>query len=111
MRDEAEPAAARPSYWLTRFAILRMLGLVYTVAFLVIVRQWQPLLGSDGLLPAASLLDAVADTGGSAFDRFWKLPTLFWLGSSDAAFRFAAEAGLVLSLLVLLGFANVPILL
>ena len=72
MDGEARPAAARPSYWLTRFAILRMLGLVYAVAFLVIVRQWQPLLGSDGLLPAASLLDAVAETGGSAFDRFFE---------------------------------------
>ena len=42
MSGEAQPAAARPSYWLTRFVFLRLLGLVYIVAFLVVVNQWQP---------------------------------------------------------------------
>ena len=41
-----------PSYWLTRFLFLRLLGLVYAVAFLVILYQWPPLLGSRSLLPA-----------------------------------------------------------
>ena len=99
-----------PSYWLTRFAILRLLGLVYAVAFLVIVNQWQPLLGSDGLLPAASFLDAVADARGHGFATFLKLPTFFWLTRSDTAFQIAGYVGLGLSLVVLLGFANVPIL-
>ena len=61
MSGEASPLAERPSYWLTRFVVLRLLGLVYTVAFLVIVNQWQPLLGSDGLLPAALLPERVAE--------------------------------------------------
>jgi len=32
-----------PTYWLTRFFFLRLLGLVYTVAFLLILWQWEPL--------------------------------------------------------------------
>jgi len=39
-------------YWLTRFAILRLLGFVYFFAFLSLACQVLPLIGSDGLLPA-----------------------------------------------------------
>ena len=54
------------SHWLTRFVFFRLLGLVYTVAFLIVVLQWQPLLGSDGLLPAAAFLEAVKANTGTA---------------------------------------------
>ena len=100
-----------PSYWLTRFVFFRCLGLVYAVAFLVIVFQWGPLVGSDGLLPAARFLDAVGAAWGRGFGTFLRLPTFFWLDASDAAFRVGGYLGLALSLLVLLGFADVPILL
>jgi len=99
------------SYWLTRFVFFRLLGLVYSVAFLIVVRQWPPLLGSHGLLPAASFLDEVAGVHGHGLGAFLRLPSLFWLNASDAAFRGGGYLGLVLSLLVLLGLANVPILL
>src|SRR2546426_10635105 len=39
------------SYWLTRFVILRLLGLVYFVAFLSLSRQVLPLIGGHGRLP------------------------------------------------------------
>ena len=66
MANEPGASAARraSSYWLTRFVFLRLLGLVYSVAFLIVVRQWPPLLGSGGLLPAASFLDAVGAAQG-----------------------------------------------
>jgi hypothetical protein len=40
------------SYWLTRFVILRLLGFVYAVAFLVAAQQLLPLIGEHGLTPA-----------------------------------------------------------
>ncbi len=89
---------------------LRLLGLVYVVAFLIVIDQWEPLLGSRGLLPARELLDAVADAHGRGVGTFLRLPTLFLFDSSDSAFRAGGWVGLVLSLLVLCGFANVPIL-
>src|SRR5712691_665140 len=98
------------SYWLTRFVFFRLLGLIYTVAFLIVVFQWPPLLGSDGLLPAASFLDAVGSAEGRGPGAFLRLPSVFWLHASDAAFRVGGYVGLGLSLLVLLGLANVPIL-
>lgn len=109
--DSRDYAASAPSYWLTRFVFLRLLGLVYTVAFLIVVLQWPPLLGSDGLQPAASFLDAVGAFEGRSVGTFLRLPTLFWLNASDAAFRAGGYVGLGLSLLVLFGLANVPILL
>jgi hypothetical protein len=101
---------AAPAYWLTRFVFLRMLGLVYTVAFAIVVLQWQPLLGSHGLLPAARFLEEIGRAYGGGADAFWRLPTLFWLDASDATFRACGLAGLGLSLAVLFGLANAPML-
>ena len=100
----------RTSYWLTRFLFLRLLGLVYVVAFLIIVNQWQPLLGSHGLLPAREALDALGETKGRGLLAFLRLPTLFLFDASDAAFRVGGYAGLLLSLCLLCGLANVPLL-
>jgi hypothetical protein len=103
-------ASVASSYWLTRFVFLRALGLVYAVAFLVVVNQWGPLLGSHGLLPARAVLDDLAATYGRGPATFLRLPTIFWLDASDAAFRAGGYLGLALSLVVLAGFANVPLL-
>jgi hypothetical protein len=99
------------SHWLTRFVFFRLLGLVYTVAFLIVVFQWQPLLGSNGLLPARRFLEAVSRGYGRGLGTFLSMPTLFWLDASDTAFRIGGYAGLALSLLVLFGLANAPVLL
>src|SRR4029077_7782343 len=48
------------SYWLPRFALLRLLGRVYVVASLSPAQQVLPLIGHDGLLPADAFLDRVA---------------------------------------------------
>ena len=96
----------RPTYWLTRFAVLRLLGLVYLVAFLVFCQQGLPLIGSDGLLPAADYLRRVAAHAGSRLDGFRLLPSIFWLDVSDRALTAAGWCGAALSLLVVGGFAN-----
>ena len=97
--------AAEPvTYELTRFAILRLLALVYLVAFLVLVRQGDALLGSHGLLPIARLVEFQrARMGVSAYGR---MPSLFWLASSDAVLHAAAWTGVALSAAALLGATN-----
>ena len=55
------------SYWLTRFVILRLLGFVYAVAFLVAANQLVPLIGQHGLTPATHFLNR-----GSNAARFTK---------------------------------------
>ena len=44
---------------LTRLVLLRGIGFIYLVAFSILVLQVLPLLGSRGLLPAASFLAQV----------------------------------------------------
>src|SRR6185436_5753434 len=51
--------ATTTSYVLTRFVLLRLLGFVYAVAFLVAIQQQDVLIGHDGILPAERFLDRV----------------------------------------------------
>jgi Lipase maturation factor len=104
------PRLSASTHWLTRFVFFRALGLVYTVAFLIVIFQWEPLEGSHGLLPARDVLTQVRGAHGVGA-AFLRLPTLFWLGDSDAAFRVGGWVGLTGSLVLLAGFANVPLLL
>jgi len=99
-------AGVRPTYWLTRFLILRLLGLVYAVAFLVAINQIIPLIGEDGLLPLGSFLKTVIDALGSSFAGFVRLPSLFWFAHSDAVLLAVAWTGFLLSCVVIAGFAN-----
>ncbi|HLI85526.1 MAG TPA: lipase maturation factor family protein [Bryobacteraceae bacterium] len=85
------------SYWLPRLVFQRGLGLVYLIAFLVAANQWIPLLGEHGLLPARLYLKRAS---------FRAAPSLFFWWSSDAAFRAAAWAGIILSCVVLAGLAD-----
>jgi hypothetical protein len=99
-----------PSYWLTRFVILRLLGVIYAVAFLVANNQLIPLIGSNGLLPVSHYLNQVSAALGSAGSGFMRLPSVFWLWHSDTVLLTVAWLGFILSLLVVAGFANVPIM-
>lgn len=101
-----------PSFWLVRAALLRSLGLIYAVAFMILVQQGRALLGEHGLLPAQRFLDFVATSrAGSQSGGFWLLPSVFWLSGSDLWLGVAAWLGLVGALAVLAGFANAPTLL
>jgi hypothetical protein len=99
-----------PAYWLTRFMILRLLGVVYAVAFLVAINQIVPLIGSDGLLPIGIFLKQVTNALGSTGAGFRRLPSIFWFVHSDNALRTAAWIGFILSCVVVAGYANAPLL-
>jgi hypothetical protein len=80
----------RHSYWLTRFVILRLLGIIYAVAFLVAINQIIPLIGSNGLLPLNIYLKQITAALGSTTSGFTHLPSVFWLWHSDGALLTAA---------------------
>ncbi len=117
----AEPLGRRNTLWwlirdggaeyqLTRFVILRLLGFVYAVAFLVAANQLVPLIGEHGLTPAIHFLERVQSHLGSSAAGMMRVPTLFWFGISDRALSIFAWVGFGLSLVVLAGYANVIIL-
>ena len=91
---------------LTRFLILRLLGVIYTFAFLALLLQAVPLIGHDGLLPADAFLDRVRAAGWG----FFKLPSIFWLGISDDLIRILAAVGVALGALCAVGVTNAILL-
>lgn len=103
----------RPAYLLTRWLFLRMLGVIYLVAFVSLWTQIEGLAGSRGILPAEdtmSLLRQQADQQQLGLQRFWLAPTLCWLNASDGFLNFLCGAGAALSLLLIAGLAPLPVL-
>ncbi|MGB9156687.1 MAG: lipase maturation factor family protein, partial [Chthoniobacterales bacterium] len=98
------------SYWLTRFVILRLLGFVYAVAFLIAAQQLVPLVGEHGLTPASHYFARIQEQFGSRSAAAIQLPSLFWFGISDQRLTTFAWIGFGLSLVVLGGYANAILL-
>jgi hypothetical protein len=94
------------TYWLTRFVILRLLGLVYAVAFLVAINQSLALIGSNGLLPVGSYLMRISEALGSNTAGFFRLPSVFWFNHSDGGLMVVAWTGFILSCVMLAGYCN-----
>src|SRR4051812_23709800 len=109
--DAAISAASKTQYWLSRFILLRFLGFIYFVAFFCAVKQIIPLVGHDGLLPADDYLRRLGAHFGSNADGFFELPSVFWFGISDGTLLTVSWIGLVLSIVVMCGYANSLIML
>jgi predicted DCC family thiol-disulfide oxidoreductase YuxK len=90
----------------TRRAVVAGIGLCYLAAFWSFGAQVRGLIGSDGLAPAASYLEAVAKQLGPA--RYWELPTLAWASASDGALVGYCAAGALASLGLILDVAAGP---
>ena len=82
---------------------LRLLGLIYLIAFVSLATQVTGLIGSDGILPAGEYLDRLRDTYGNEAYRFY--PTLLWLSSSDLALTTLCGFGVTASVLLIAGIA------
>jgi predicted DCC family thiol-disulfide oxidoreductase YuxK len=94
----AEP----PTYARATWLFLRLLGLVYLIAFWSLGGQILGLVGHDGILPADRYLAAARALPG--LERFWMLPTLAWVSQSDVWLRAMCWGGVALALLVVAGF-------
>jgi predicted DCC family thiol-disulfide oxidoreductase YuxK len=85
-----------PSRALVRNLFLRLLGVVFLIAFVSLLAQITLLVGERGLLPAEAYFRIVP----------WQAaPSLFRLDASDAVLRTTAVAGVLLSLLLVSGMA------
>src|SRR5437899_2032264 len=92
-----------PTYFWARRWFLRMLGLVYLIAFVSLWVQVDGLVGSNGMSPVSQFLTAVRQQLG--VDAYFVLPTLCWFDSSNAFLHFLCGGGVVLSLLLIFGAA------
>jgi lipase maturation factor 1 len=94
-----------PTWFLTRRVFICLLGLVYLVAFLSLWTQIEGLVGHEGILPVDTFLkDAQAHWGA---DRFYQLPTLFWLHAGDEFLQTICLLGAGAALLVMLNRATI----
>jgi hypothetical protein len=87
---------------------LRLVGVVYLIAFLSLAAQVPGLIGAHGILPAGAFLDRAHAAYGSAAYRLF--PTLCWLGAGDGMLRALSWGGAVLALLLVAGVAQAPVL-
>jgi lipase maturation factor 1 len=85
----------------SRWLFLRLIGVVYLIAFVSLAVQITGLVGERGILPIGEFLAQVhARYGGSAY---YNWPTLAWLSSSDAWLSSLCWGGAAASLLLIAG--------
>ena len=83
----------------SRRLFLRLLGIVYLIAFASLGVQMTGLVGSRGILPIGELLSRAHTAYG--VEAFHAFPTLLWLSSGDAMLLFLCWGGAALSLLLI----------
>lgn len=98
-----------PTFFLARRLFIASLGLCYFSAFASLGSQIIGLVGEQGILPAQGLLEAARSQLGAR--AYYFLPSVFWLGASDAELKLVCWAGAGLSALLIAGLAPGPILL
>ena len=96
------------SFAATRWWFLRLVGLVYGIAFVSLWMQVSGLMGSQGIQPAATLMAQAHRYFGGV--NFWQWPTLCWFNASDGFLQVLCGTGTVLALLVIVDVATLPAL-
>ncbi len=102
-----------PTYHISSTLFLRLLGVVYLIAFVSLWTQIDGLIGDHGILPAQNHLD-VLKRHFSAQDPpaspVWNIPTLAWISVHDGFLHLLCTTGTLLSLLLILGVLPIPTL-
>ncbi|MEK7615347.1 MAG: lipase maturation factor family protein [Patescibacteria group bacterium] len=94
------------TFFFTRRLFLRLIGLVYFIAFLAFGLQIPGLIGEQGILPAGSFLNNVHQMFGSW--SFLNVPTLAWINSSGSFLQMLAFIGAAFGLLAFIGIQLAP---
>ena len=92
----------RATSYFSKWLFLRGLGCIYLIAFLSLWVQIHGLIGSNGISPAEQYLEAVRQQIGT--EGYYLVPTLFWLNPSDIFLHFLCAGGVLLSLVLIVGF-------
>jgi predicted DCC family thiol-disulfide oxidoreductase YuxK len=87
-----------PRHDLASFLFMRLFGLIYLSAFASFGVQALGLIGSHGILPVAELVNVIGGQAGA--ERFYVMPMLFWISSSDLAIQVVCWGGVGISLLL-----------
>jgi hypothetical protein len=92
------------TYYIVIGLFLRLLGLVYLVAFVSFGLQVTGLVGSEGILPLANDLAALRERHGELAPLLF--PSVFWLDASDLALQAVCLAGAIGAVLLVANIAT-----
>ena len=92
------------SYGRVEWLFLRILALIYLIAFSSLAVQITGLVGAQGILPAGRFLAGAREA--LSTPAFWTIPSLFWITHGDLFLRMAAWTGAAISILLLIGRAE-----
>jgi predicted DCC family thiol-disulfide oxidoreductase YuxK len=95
-----------PKYRISSWLFLRLLALIYLIAFISLWVQIDGLIGSGGILPLAPYLDTLRHFTG--LERYWLFPTLSWIDGGDGFLHLLCGSGVLFSLLAVVGIYPVP---
>ncbi len=90
------------TYELVSALFIKLLALVYFVAFASLSGQIIALIGQDGILPVTELLEYATDQFG--WKRFLAYPTIFWISAGDTALTAATWLGCAFSVLLFINY-------
>ena len=96
-----------PTYYATRWMFLRMMGLIYAIAFASFWWQAMALIGSEGVAPAtyfAEGMRSALDFEDNPIVAFMQFPTVFLIASNDMAIHVVCGIGLMGGVWLMIGF-------
>ncbi len=89
------------NYTLAAHVLPRLLGFIYFFAIGAFIFQIKSLLGKEGILPVSEYLSYFSKYSPKA--RYYYIPSLFWLSSSDCALLGVVFLGTSISIFLMLG--------
>ena len=92
-----------PTFTGSRWLFLRLLGVVYLMAFVSLAVQITGLVGEKGILPVGAFLAQARELYGAQAYRLW--PTLVWFSASDGLLSILCWSGAAISVLLIAGIA------
>lgn len=87
---------------LVQSLFIKLLALIYFLAFTSLLPQIKGLIGINGILPVQNFLNQILASAGSK--AYTTLPTIFWLDASDNYMIAACLLGMLFSISLFFGF-------
>ena len=97
-----------PTYYISRWLFLRLLGVVHLIAFASFWWQIKGLIGSNGIAPAQYFLQLVSDRAQhmpSPWMRFFQVPTLCWIADGDWFLHLLCAIGTIAAIVLIADIA------
>lgn len=91
----------RPTYAISAWLFLRIIAVVFFIAFASMWVQMPGLVGTEGILPAQAFFERVEEAFGPSV--YAQLPSLFWFGADDRMLAAASLLGMVLAVAAFAG--------